>query len=259
MAQVWAHELSHGSRTSKDFWSVQDLWCQLWQPSTSASAPEGEAAPGVCFAQAPQHQEKLAHNMGRSHGHIHEFYGSFTLPEYPKQVSVRVHLPQLAGLVPARAERGLFGLPAYVRHNPHFCHLPNTGWQTNHWHQALLRLCSPTPTHTLCFCYQQQHFVLIAGTRWPQHEARAWQPLLFPFSQLSLESIIHIGHSLARLNENRSMFHTCQKKLELSLHSIQTPFPFSTGSHKIITKLLECDRREDLEVTFRSRRVKYIY
>lgn len=99
----------------------------------------------------------------------------------------------------------------------------------------------------------------MAGTRWPQHEARAWQLLFFPFSKLSLESIIHTGHSLAGLNENHSMFRTCQKKLELSLHSIQTPFPFSMGSHKIITKLLERDSREDLEVTFRSRRVKYVY
>lgn len=122
---------------------------------TSTSASEGEAVAGVCSAPAPQHQEKLAHNMGMSHGHIHEFYGSFTLPGCPKEVSVQVHLPQLAGLVPARGERSLFGLPAYVRHNPHFCHLPNTGCQTNHRHQALMRLCSATSKHTLCFCYQQ--------------------------------------------------------------------------------------------------------
>lgn len=122
-----------------------------------------------------------------------------------------------------------------------------------------MRLCSPTPTHTLCFCYQQEHFILIAGTRWPQREARAQQPLFSPFSKLSLESIIHTGHSLAGLNGNLSRFRTCQKKLELSLHSIQTPFPFSTGSHKIITKLPKRDSREDLEVAFRSRRVKDVY
>lgn len=121
-----------------------------------------------------------------------------------------------------------------------------------------MRLCSPTPTLTRCFCYQTQHFILISGTRWPQREAQAWQPLFFPFSKLSLESIIHTDHSLAGLNENRSMFRTCQKKLELSLHSIQTPFPFSMGSHKIITKLLKRDSREDLGVAFRSRRVKYV-
>ena len=128
--------------------------------------------------------------------------------------------------------------------------VPNTRW-------LLIRFCSPTLT--LCFCYQQYHFVLAAETRWPQHEARAQQPLFFPFSKLSLESITHTGHSLARLNENHSMLHTCRIKLDLSLHSIQTPFPFSTGSHEIITRLLKHDSREDLEGTFRSRRARYVY
>lgn len=55
------------------------------------------------------------------------------------------------------------------------------------------------------------------------------------------------------------MLHTCQIKLELLLHSIQTPVPFSMGSHKIINKLLKRDSREDLEETFRSRRARYVY
>lgn len=52
------------------------------------SASQGEAVPDVGSAEAPQHQEKKVHNMGMdviwSYGHTHEFYGSFTLPEYPK-------------------------------------------------------------------------------------------------------------------------------------------------------------------------------
>lgn len=225
LAQVWAPKLSHGLRTSKDFWSVQGLWCQLWQPSTSPSASEGEAVPDVGSAEAPQHQEKLVHNLGMSHGHIHEFYGSFTLPEYPKEMSVQVPLPQLAGLVPAQGERSLFGLPAYLRHNPHFCQLPKNKSRTPGTPEALQ---SHLHTHSV-LCYQQQHFKLITGTRWPQREARVQQPLFSPFSKLSLESIIHTGHSLAGLNENRSMFRTCQKKLELSLHSISDTLPFLHG------------------------------
>lgn len=46
------------------------------------------------------------------------------------------------------------------------------------------------------------------------------------------------------------MLLTCQMKLELSLHSVRTPFPLSTGSQEIITKLLKCDSREDLEEIF---------
>lgn len=71
LAQMWAPKLSCGLRTSKDFWSVQGLWCQLWLPSTSPSASQGEAVPGVGSAEAPQHQEKPIHNMGMSHGDSH--------------------------------------------------------------------------------------------------------------------------------------------------------------------------------------------
>lgn len=35
----------------------------------------------------------------------------------------------------ADAEHRVKGLPAYVRHRPHFCYLPNTGCQTR-WHKA---------------------------------------------------------------------------------------------------------------------------
>lgn len=112
-----------------------------------------------------------------------------------------------------------------------------------------MRFCSPSSP--LCACVTSNSIsYLPQKSIWPQHESRARQPLFFPFSELSLESIIHAGHSLAKLNENCSMLHTCQTKLELSLHSIQTPFPFSTGLHEIITKLLKCDSREDLEGTF---------
>lgn len=154
-----------------------------------------------------------------------------------------------AGTQP-KSTRHFLGSLVHLRHPPHDHHWWAKGTR---WHRAGT---GKVLQSSLLASRFQLHFTRATETRWPQHEVRARQPLFFTFSQLPLKSISHTGHSPARLNENLSMLPTCQIKLKLSLHSKQTPFPFSMGSHEIITKLLKCDSREDLEETFRSRKAR---
>lgn len=117
LVQVCAPEL----RTSKDFCLYKV--CGV-SSGTSASASQGEAVPGAGSAQASQHQEKRAHNM--------------LCPMVSKPMSFMAlsHCQNIqrrrvcnspspgAGLGPAQGKRSLFGLPAYMRHDPHFATCP---------------------------------------------------------------------------------------------------------------------------------------